>query len=117
MLAICTYYAGIMLNAFATYYAHYYSGIIGSGLPPRLLITSGMMWHDMNPNSLYMATVVVILGQALELKKLLHRNQPIGLNQLYISNKMESFSYKSGCGICVSGHLIEELHSQGYSYR
>ena len=24
MLAICTYYAGIMLNAFATYYAHNY---------------------------------------------------------------------------------------------
>ena len=35
--------------------------------PPRLLITSGVMWHDMNPYdwlnkfySCYMATVVVI---------------------------------------------------------
>ena len=33
MLAICAYYAGIMLNAFATYYAHNYAGIIGSSLP------------------------------------------------------------------------------------
>ena len=32
MLAICAYYAGIMLNAFATYYAHYYAGIVGSSL-------------------------------------------------------------------------------------
>ena len=32
MLAICAYYAGIMLNSFATYYAHNYAGIIGSSL-------------------------------------------------------------------------------------
>ena len=32
MLAICAYYAGIMSNAFATYYAHNYAGIIGSSL-------------------------------------------------------------------------------------
>ena len=32
MLAICAYYAGIMLNAFAAYYAHNYAGIIGSSL-------------------------------------------------------------------------------------
>ena len=32
MLAICAYYAGIMLNAFATYYAHNYASIIGSSL-------------------------------------------------------------------------------------
>ena len=30
--AICAYYAGIMLNGFATYYAHNYAGIIGSSL-------------------------------------------------------------------------------------
>ena len=29
---ICACYTGIMLNAFATYYAHNYAGIIGSGL-------------------------------------------------------------------------------------
>ena len=29
MLAICAYCAHIMLNAFATYYAHNYAGIIG----------------------------------------------------------------------------------------
>ena len=27
MLSICAYYAGIMLNAFATYYAHNYAGM------------------------------------------------------------------------------------------
>ena len=32
MLAICAYYAGITLNAFATYFAHNYAGIIGSSL-------------------------------------------------------------------------------------
>ena len=30
MLAICACYAGIMLNAFATYYAYNYAGIIGT---------------------------------------------------------------------------------------
>ena len=37
MLAIGAYYAGIKLNAFATYYAHNYAGIIGSSLqfPPK----------------------------------------------------------------------------------
>ena len=32
MLAIRAYYAGIMLNAFATYYAHNYAGTIGPSL-------------------------------------------------------------------------------------
>ena len=33
MPAICAYYAGIMLNAFATYYAHNnYAGILGLSL-------------------------------------------------------------------------------------
>ena len=32
MLAICAHYAGIMLNAFATYYVNNYAGIIGSSL-------------------------------------------------------------------------------------
>ena len=36
MLAIYAYYAGITLNAFATYYAYYYASIVGSSL------TSGM---------------------------------------------------------------------------
>ena len=27
------------------------------------------------------------------------------LKQLYISNRMERFSYKGGCGICVSRYL------------
>jgi len=37
----CAYYAGIMLNAFAYYYALNYAGIIGAGLhntsPPHQL--------------------------------------------------------------------------------
>ena len=33
MLEICGYYADIMLNAFVTYYAHNYAGIIGSIKP------------------------------------------------------------------------------------
>ena len=32
MLESCGYYTGITLNAFATYYAHNYAGIIGSSL-------------------------------------------------------------------------------------
>ena len=32
MLENCAYYASIMLNAFATYYANNYAGIIGSSL-------------------------------------------------------------------------------------
>ena len=32
MLTFFAYYAGIMLNAFATYYAQNYTGIIGSSL-------------------------------------------------------------------------------------
>ena len=32
VLAICAYYAGIMPNAFATYYADNYPGIIGSSI-------------------------------------------------------------------------------------
>ena len=30
MLAVSAYYVGIVLSAFATYYAHNYPGIIGS---------------------------------------------------------------------------------------
>ena len=29
------------------------------------------------------------------------------LKQLYLSNKMEHFSYKGGCGVCVLRHLKE----------
>ena len=37
MLAIYAYYAGIMFNAFVTYYAHNnYAGIIGSSLSARV---------------------------------------------------------------------------------
>ena len=32
MLASCAYYAGIILNAFATYYAHNDAGTVGSSL-------------------------------------------------------------------------------------
>ena len=35
MRAFCAYYAGIMLNAFATCYTHNYAGIIGSSLAVR----------------------------------------------------------------------------------
>ena len=51
MLAICAYYAGIMLNAFGTYYAHNYAGIIGSSLqvcmqPSSFIrLLTNTVWH------------------------------------------------------------------------
>ena len=38
MLAIYAHYAGIMPNAFATYYAHNYTSIIGSNLAISIVI-------------------------------------------------------------------------------
>ena len=76
-----------------------------------------------------MVAIVDIVSRHGLLIKACHRNQPnkgnyklelyklllhcnIYLKQLYISNKMECFSYKGGCGgvgICISRHLKEEL--------
>ena len=97
--------------------------------PPRLLIISYVMWAGMIWNSydwlkkfysLYMAAIVGIVSRHGLLIKACHRNQPnksnhklalyklllycnIYLKQLYISNKIECFSYKGGCGICGCG--------------
>ena len=50
-------------------------------LPLRLLITSGVMWRDMDPYdwlnkfySCYMATVVVIVNGCLELVRIVDTN-------------------------------------------
>ena len=40
MLAICAYYASIMLNVIATYNAHNYAGIIGSSLSMTIAIST-----------------------------------------------------------------------------
>ena len=106
--------------------------------PPRLLINSGMMWHDMDPmwlvNKLYsfcMAAIVSIIsrhGLTIETR---HRKQPNKgklalyhsllhfynhLKQLYISNKMEHFGYKGGCGIrwCTRIKMFNTRADLGY---
>ena len=92
--------------------------------PPRLVITSGMMWRDMDPydwlNKYYsfcMAAIVDIVSRCGLRIEVCRRNQtnksklalykPLlrlysHLKQPYISNKMERFSYKGGRG--VRGH-------------
>ena len=89
--------------------------------PLRLVITSGVMWHDMDPydwlNKLCnfcMAAIVSIVTRCGLRIEAPHRNQtnksklalykPLlhfysHLKQLYISNKMERFSYKGGYGV------------------
>ena len=92
--------------------------------PLRLLITSGVMWHDMDPCdwlnkfcSFCMAAIFGIISRRGLRNQVHHRNQPnknklvlykpllhfySHLKQLYMSNKTEPLSYKSGCG--VHGH-------------
>ena len=106
--------------------------------PLRLVITSGVMWHDMDPyywlNKFYSICMAAILsivtrhGLRIEVH---HRNQPnksklalykpllhfySHLKQLYISNKMERFSYKGGCGVlgCICIKAFRRKACLGY---
>ena len=77
-------------------------------LPPRLLITSGVMWHDMDPMTVVVGSVVIALMHVIEtnlirvsyhcISHYFHYNGH--LKQLYISNTTKHFSYKGGCGVC-----------------
>ena len=90
----------------------------------RLLLTSGVMWHDMNfiwlveqTLQVFMAAVISIVSRYGLINDPHHRNQPnksklalckplLLLQQsFYISNKMEHFNYKSKCGVCVCKHI------------
>ena len=84
-------------------------------LPPKLVITSGVIWtsHDWLNKfySFYIAAVFSIVSRCdliieahqpnksrlVLCKPLIHFNSH--LKQLYISNKMECFSYKGGCDV------------------
>ena len=107
--------------------------------PPRIVITSGMMCHDMtlydwlNNLSIFGMTGIVVVvsrcGLAIEArcrkqpnktklalyKPLLHLYNH--LKQLYISNKTWHFSYKSGCDI--HGYACIQMFKTivGLSYR
>ena len=106
--------------------------------PPRLIIASGVMWSDMTPydwlNEFYSFYVTAIVGidsrHGLRIETH-HRNQPnksklalyepllyfySHLKQLYISKKMECFSYKGGCGVrgCTCVEAIKRITGLGY---
>ena len=108
--------------------------------PPRLLITSGVMWCDMDSISLVKqvlqlsygsCSMLSVMGMALELKRIvetylirvsyccvsyyLHFNTPF--KQLYTSNKMECFSYKGGCGWHGCSHIEVFKRRAGLGYR
>ena len=90
-------------------------------LPPRLVIASGVMWHDMDPYdwlnkfySFYVAAIVGIISRHGLRIEAHHRNQSSKsklslyksilhfyshLKQSYLSNKTEHSSYKGGCGM------------------
>ena len=93
---------------------------------PRLLITSGISWHKIKPISLvkqvstsfiWQLRSVHIISRFGLITEACHRNQsnkskvgheftlPQYLKQLYISNKTECFSCKSGCGVCGHTHI------------
>ena len=105
--------------------------------PLRLVITSGVMWCDMDPydrlNKYYsfcMTAIVGIVsrrGLRIEVRR---RNQPnksklalykpllclfSHLKQPYISNKTKCFSHKGGCGVHGRTH-IEAFKRTGLGY-
>ena len=104
--------------------------------PPRLAISSGVIWtpYDWLNNfySFYMAAIVGIVcrcGLTIEVRR---RNQTNKsklelckpwnhfndhLNQPYISNKTEHFSYKGGCGIYGCMHVEMFKRKAGLGYR
>ena len=98
---------------------------------PRLLITSGMMWHKWVPYDwlnkfyhFYMAAVVSIISRCgfrieSHFRIQPNKSKPVmykpwihfssHLKQLQKSNKMEWFSYKGGCDVCGCMCLKEGL--------
>ena len=108
-------------------------------LPLRLLITSGVIWHDIIPIWLinmfyrfYMATIISIVSRRGLTIKVHHWNQPsksklalykpwIHFNNLikylYISHKMEHFSYKSGCSVRGHTHIKTFKRRASLDYR
>ena len=104
--------------------------------PPRLVITSGLIWtlYDWL-NKFYSFCIVAIVGiisrrdliieahcrnllnkSKLALYKLLLHFYS-HLKQLYISNKMEHFSYKCRCGIHRCTHIETFTRRAGLGYR
>ena len=70
-------------------------------LPPRLLITSGMMWHDMTPYNWLKAFIwqlqsLSVVGVALELKHVMVTNL-IKVSQHYISCLFTVTVIKNSC--------------------
>ena len=68
MVKIYAYYAGNMLNAFTTYYAHNYAGIIGSSLITTQWYT---MWYTNNlikTHSMLWSTYVAFSTQCIKYK-------------------------------------------------
>ena len=54
---ICTYYAGTILSAFATYHAHNYTGIIGSSLLGRTTLEKSVQVVELTSQVLYLHSV------------------------------------------------------------
>ena len=108
-------------------------------LPPRLVITNGMMRRDMNPIwvvkqvlQLCMAAIVGIISRHGLNIEAHHRKQPNisklslykpllhfynHLKQLYLSNKIKHFSYKGVCGIRGWTHIKTFKTRAGLGYR
>ena len=99
-----------------------------SGYNLFILITSEAMWCYMNPTWLAKQILLFLYGAIVSNDiriEVHHRNQPnenklvlyticcfhfkSRLQQLYISTKMEHFSYKGGHGMMCSRHLISWL--------
>ena len=100
-------------------------------LPPKLVITSGMILHD-KFYSFYMAAVVSIVSRCDFRIKAYHRNQPnksklelcklwiyfnSHLNNLNLSNKMEHFSCKGVCGLCGHARIDKFTRRASWVYR
>ena len=102
----------------------------------RLLITSGKIWtqyHWLNKfYNCYIAAVIDIVTryglsiyachrhQSHKIKLVLYKPSihfNSRLKQLYISNKMERFSYKGGCGVCGHTHIKVFKRRAGLGYR
>ena len=104
--------------------------------PLRLVITSGMMWCNIDAiwlvNKFYnfcMAPIVSIISRHGLRIEAHHRNQPNKsklapllyfysyLKQLYISNKTKCFSYKCGCGMHGYTHIEVFKRRASFGYR
>ena len=94
---------------------------------PKAMITNGVIWHDIKPIWLviqalqvYMAAIVNVVSRCGLTIEVCCRDQPNNsklvlckpwihfynhLIQLYLSNKMEHFSFKGGCGVHGFTHI------------